>query len=292
MRLYHRRFTRARSEFSPSSRVLARGQGLATELPQHHSAALGRLLSTRGGGACKELTILHAWAVDAFNSAFSGGMGRHLTALILVNRETTGTFTPSAIKGQVDPELLSPVLPLLPGLHRLVLHSNAKEGQRWAVVWYALGTGACPSLESLDVHTQRQAGLELKVLAEALEARTALRLPSLTSLTLWPGTGESLEGIGRLLACAAAVPATPPKQSMRVDLRLRATQSMLAELAVQLRGAAVGGLRKLAILGVRSQNEVLPGVGRQQPYGSDVVLALVNDGEWHETEIGLRAIEE
>lgn len=262
--------------------MLARGQGLATELPQHHSAALGRLLSTRGGGACKELTILHAWAVDAFNSAFSGGMGRHLTALVLT-RATTASFVSSAVKGQVDPELLSPVLPLLPGLRRLMLHSNAKEGKRWAVVWYALGTGACPSLESLDVHTQRQAGLELKVLAEALEARTALHLPSLTSLTLWPGTGESLEGIGRLLACAAAVPATPPKQSMRVDLRVCATQSMLAELATQLRGTAVGGLRQLAIQGDRSQNEVLPGGGRQQADGSDVVLALANDGEWPQT---------
>lgn len=193
------RWARASPAFTPTARVLARSQGIASRLTKPHSqAALGRLLSVRGSGACKELSLWHAWVIGACLPAFREGMGRHLTRLVLArpSSQPWAKTWVTTMAGEVDAAMVGSVLRLLPGLRRLVLCFEAKEGgEGWAPIWAALAGGACPRLERLAAVAMHglerpsqggsRRGLDLEGLVRALHTRSCGGCGPLEMCSAW-----------------------------------------------------------------------------------------------------------
>lgn len=250
-------------------------------LPHRPEEALGRLLSVRGGGACKQLVLEHAWAIRACVPAFRGGRGDHLMTLVLgkwAGQHEEGQERYEAMAGEVDTGALGRVLPLLPGLRRLVLRFEAMGPEGWGPVWAALAAGACPRLEQLDLSPRAvgrvsemidMQGIDLAGLVWALRARSVRGSAKLQQLRLSISVGLEAEG----MALLASGPALPVE---RLHLQCTVAQQDTAAVVAFLRGSTAWQLADLALHGKSARDAM--GTYVLTP-ADDVISALAESGE-------------
>lgn len=251
-------------EFAPTSRVLTRRIRNMRELIRA-SPALGRLLSVRGGGACKELMVKDTWAIRALELAAREGHGARLTSLSVDGSDEDN------MRGRACAVQLSLVLRLLPGLRYLQVISALEEERHWALIWEKLRLGACPDLDGLvaiidtDVPPPSPTiGLGMPLLMETLRERAASGCEPLRLLSLGTGPYEMPFGLDAL------GPALPEQ----VGLHLVLSESQMNDL-VPCFGQLVDRPRWLVsvmVTGVDPEN------GALDPDGSGMVTALAESG--------------
>lgn len=230
------------------------------------SAALARLISARGGGACEGLEILEGRDVQALLPGFNGGAGKCLKVLRLLESES------SCVPLRALPEALA----VLSGLrhlsvHRDVIAHRGRNRHSWTLLWRALGAGACPHLEPLRADGGRRLSyfsLDLPGLAFALEERRDLGIASLELLSLQLGYRQ-LEGLAQVLGLASA-------SAVQVELTLVVAQRGTAHLGVCLRRSP--GLR-LRLLHVSTMTLGPTAQDQDWPECSGLILALVESGK-------------